>query len=140
MYKDMNMKYIWILLLSLLLSCEYYDDFFDGAKILPIGSESLLITNSFDDIQSVFLENGFTIFNTKKGYETGIRLIKNVGYFKCEFKNIVGGNTQIKILYSYDEPDYMEYLKYNDDSTRIIFNRVITILNNNGLSDIYYEE
>jgi len=132
----------WVLIIFLIIistSCDYYDDYFDDVKIIPTGSKSLLITTSINEVENVLMSNGLIIFTKENCDETNIIKVKDLGYFKCELRNI-GNYTQIKILYNKNIPDNLEYLKYNNDSTKMIYNHIISTLNDNGLYDIYYEE
>jgi len=132
------MKYLLILLFSFLLSCDYYEEYFNDTEMIPIGSKSILITSPIHDVEDVFLNEGFSIFTKENHDETNIVKIKDLGYFKCEIKNL-GNFTQLKVLYNKNNPDSLEYLKYTEDNTKMIYNQVIQTLNESGIDNIYYE-
>ena len=138
-----TMKLLLIFILGLLMySCDGYDEYFDDMKILPIGTKSLLATKPVEEIRDAFISYGYSVDDNDNGYETSVFKIDDIGYFKCEMKGI-GHNTQIKVLYKKTKEDTLKYLKYTNDSTFIIFHRVIDILevyNFDGSLEIYCPE
>ena len=128
------MKYLFILLL-LLVSCDY-DDYFYDVDVIPLSTESLLIKKPIGDVEMVLLDEGYTIFVVGSKYETGIRRIKDVGYFKYELVDVGSAATKIKVLYG-ERADNMHYLKYTNDSTAAIYNKLLKMFKTNSL---YYED
>ena len=127
------MKYILILLL-LLSSCDY-DEYFYDTDILPLTTKSLLVKKPINAVQSTLLDDGYTIFVKGSKSETGIKRIKDLGYFKYELTGL-GEATKVKILYGKDA-DNMQYLKYTNDSTVAIYNELIMLFES---GDLYYEK
>ena len=129
------MKYLFILLLLLLSACDY-DDYFYDVDVIPLSTESLLIKESIGDVESVLLDEGYIIFMVGDRYETGIRKIKDVGYFKYELVDVGGAATKVKVLYG-ENADNMHYLKYTKDDTAAIYNELLKMFKTNSL---YYED
>ncbi len=126
------MKYL-IILLVLLTSCEY-EELVPDVKILPYNTESVLIDVPIQEVENRLLNEGYTLYTHKNKYSTGVQKVRNIGYFQYELQEI-NPYTKIRIKYGTDM-DNMYYLKYSDDSTKLIFNKVIEIFKEEG---IYYE-
>jgi hypothetical protein len=130
------MKYLLILLFSFLLSCDYYDNNLNDIELNLNGTESILVNKPSYEIEDIFMNDGMLIYTQENYSETNIIKIKDLGYFKCRISNF-NDYTQLKILYNKNSPDSLKNFKYNYN-TRLIYNHIINILNDNDI-DIYYQ-
>jgi len=131
------MKWLFILLTTLLISCDQYETLLD-TPMIPFGSKSVLVKEPIDNVKDILMSNGLSIYNTETGYNTGVFKLKHVGYVKYELKEYSKEYTRIDVLYDNINYKNLKKLIYKNDSTFKSFNYLLDMLGDDKI--LYYQE
>jgi hypothetical protein len=129
------MKWIFILLVTILTACEQYGTLLD-TPILPFGSRSVLIDMHINEVKDELLDAGFLIYQDSIGYKTNIIKLKHVGYVQYHL-DMHGNFTTIEVLHNDIDYKKLQKLEYKNDSTMQSFNYLLELFES---KEIYYEK